>query len=158
MSFDQELATSLSNQYRDYASSLPFAERAILESCLLRCTSVAAARNVTLWGTQGTVKRNILNRNLGADEYKLRLAVVEGLLQLRPINSPQKVVTKEASPGLLGVIFARYLLEPYVVGALKRVEIFDDSWRIMYDADSSSDEGEITDEDLDEFEGVVQAQ
>lgn len=108
--------TYLSEQYRSFVQTLTAFQKASFEKTLIGVFSGAALRNVQLWGTVATQRRDIINAQLTELERNLRITFVRALVLPQDTTMPIKVTDFDDDPVASGLRLRRWFADPFVVG------------------------------------------
>lgn len=145
--------SSLNEAFRSYALNLPDSVRELFINTLQDAFQVKNRRNVLLWISEGSQRRNFINRNGGPSEYKMRKAFAEAVLQTQPPVGPQKSTEVLAWRRSTGGVLRRYLSEEYTRMAITSIGFGSDSMDILYESYGAVRENE-DDIETDEFEDL----
>ncbi len=140
----------LNERFRDFVEPLSSNERTDLTLVIQAAFNIKSERNVRLWWTKATTRRDFLNRNSTRQELEKRYVFLKALLGDFPIRGPQKQAAVSGGPFPRGNKISLYLDDDYTRRAINRITIGLGTLVIEYDAYCEEDEY-FTDEEVEEF-------
>lgn len=157
MAFDAQLANAISNTFRATAGNrLNTSQRAFFEDLLQRWFGLKNIRNAQLWTREGTVTRQILNRNLGEIELDLRTFVATKFIQADTFNQPTKQKCWRMPPDDESARKSfQWFQDSYIREYCTRIYFADLFFCIEYAADSNTPPDRV-DLDSPEFDDLLE--
>lgn len=143
---------ALSNQLRNYCSTVSTIQRSYIESAMQIVFDVQNLRSVQLWTRPGVQTRNFINPSITSESLEKRIVFAQALLEQRFPNFPVKNSDFDGDPVANALKLKEYLANPYTRSAVTNIDFLAGDIRYTYDAYGYgyADE-EISDDDLEEF-------